>query len=77
MTTTEADVPEMRDPEGHLESALIDEFLRARGLDRAALRQLAGPDATRFWAEASAHVTAKLAEIEARARLLRELRGEA
>jgi hypothetical protein len=75
---TDTDVPEgpMKDPEGKLEKALIDEFLRARGLDERALAALPEAQARRVLAEASAYAGAKLAEVEARARFVHEIHGE-
>jgi hypothetical protein len=66
----------MEDPEGQLETALIEEFLRARGLDSAALRALPEVDATRVLTEASVYAAAKLAEIDARAHFVHEIHGK-
>ncbi len=75
MTTDDAPRP-MEDPEGKLEQSLIDEFLRARGLDERGLAALPEPQAKRVRAEASAYAAAKLAEVEARAHFVHEIHGE-
>ena len=65
----------MQDPEGPLETALIEEFLRTRGVDPAALRALSAVEARRVLTEASVYAVAKLAEIEARAHFVHEIHG--
>lgn len=76
MAAKEPDVRPMEDPEGRLETALIEEFLRARGLDASALRALPHEDARHILTEASVYASAKLAEVEARARFVHDLHGE-
>jgi hypothetical protein len=75
MTANESGARAMEDPEGQLESALIEEFLRARGVDPVALRALSEVEAKRVLTEASVYVAAKLAEIEARAHFVHEIHG--
>jgi hypothetical protein len=70
---TEADVRPLIDPEGQLESAFIDEFLRARGYNRRAVEALPRDEARSILSEASVYAAAKLAEVEARARFVHEL----
>jgi hypothetical protein len=65
----------MEDPEGQLETALIEAFLRARGLGSAALRALPEVEAKRVLAEASVYAAVKLAEIDARAHFVHEIHG--
>ena len=75
MRTNELDAHAMEDPEGRLETMLIDEFLRARGVDSATLNALAEVEAKRVLTEASVYAAAKLAEIEARAHFVHEIHG--
>ena len=69
----ELDVPALEDPEGQLETSLIDGFLQARGLDWTAVHALPEDEANRVMMEASVYASAKLAEIEARAHFVHEL----
>jgi len=75
MNANELATHAMEDPEGQLETALIEEFLRARGVDLAAVRALPDGEATRVLTEASVYAAAKLAEIEARAHFVHEIHG--
>lgn len=75
MAAKECDARPMEDPEGQLERALIDEFLRARGLDSAALHALPDDQAKRVLTEASVYAATKLAEVEARAHFVHEIRN--
>jgi hypothetical protein len=72
----EQSAPALEDPEGHLENALIDEFLRSRDLDSQALRTLSHDDMKRVMTEASAYASARLAEIESRAHFVHEIHGK-
>ena len=76
MTAIEPGGHPMEDPEGQLEKALIEEFLRARGLDWAGLHALPEDEAKRVLTEASVYAAAKLAEVEARAHFVHEIHGE-
>lgn len=76
MTSKETDTRAMEDPEGRLEQALIDEFLRARGLDSSALHALPEDEAKRVLTEASVYAAAKLAEIEARAHFVHTIHSD-
>lgn len=73
MTTRDPDARAMEDPEGRLEQAFIDEFLRSRGLDQASVHRLPPEEARRILAEASSYATSRLAEIEARAHYVHQL----
>jgi hypothetical protein len=75
MMMEEFGVRAMADPEGRLETALIEEFLRARGLDSAVVHALPESEAKRVLTEASVCVAVKLAEIEARAHFVHEIHG--
>ena len=76
MTPKELDARAMEDPEGRLENALIEEFLRARGLDSSALQALPDDEAKRVLTEASVYAGARLAEVEARAHFVHEIHSE-
>jgi hypothetical protein len=75
MKMRDPDARAMEDPEGPLETALIEEFLRGRGLDAAAMHALSAVDAKRVLTEASVFAASKLAEIEARAHFVHEIHG--
>lgn len=66
----------MEDPDAQLENALIDGFLQARGLDRAAVQALPEDEAKRVMTEASVYASAKLAEIESRASFVHKIHGQ-
>jgi hypothetical protein len=66
----------MEDPEGKLENALIEEFLRARGLDSRALHALPEEEAKRVLSQASVYAATKLAEVEARAHFIHEIHSK-
>lgn len=76
MTARDTDARPMEDPEGKLETALIEEFLRARGLDSEALHALPAHEVKRVLAEASMYAGTKLAEVESRARFVHEIHSE-
>ena len=70
---TNPDVSPMQDPERRLEQTLIDEFVRMRGHEPAALNTLPDAERARLLAEASVYAAGKLAEVEARAHFVHEL----
>ena len=65
----------MSDPEGRLENAFIEEYLRSQGLDRATLRALPDEEAKRLLVAASVYAAAKLAEVDSRAHFVHEIHG--
>ena len=67
----------LSDPEGPLEQAFIDEFLRARGHDSTTLERLDEDSRTHLLQEASSYAAGRLAEFESRARFVHHLHGEA
>jgi hypothetical protein len=73
MTAKEPDARPLGDPEAQLETALIDEFLRARGLDSAALHAMPEDQAKRVLTEASVYAATRLAEVESRAHFVHEI----
>lgn len=68
------DRPRIDDPHADLERTLISEYLKARGHDAAALRARDDGEAHRLLAEASTHAASRLAELEARAHYIQEIR---
>lgn len=70
-----AGLTSLQDPEGQLERALIDEFLRMRGHDATSVASLPAGERIRLLQEASVHASARLTEIEARAHFVHELHG--
>jgi hypothetical protein len=76
MMATEPDARAKEDPEGRFENALIEEFLRARGLDSSALHALPGDEAKRALTETSVYASTNLAEVKARAHFIHEIHGE-
>lgn len=61
------------DPLAQLERTFIDEFLRARGVDPRALRQLPEVEAKSLLRAASVYAAMKLTEVEARAHFVHEI----
>jgi hypothetical protein len=66
----------MRDPEGELERALIDEYLRSLGHDKRSVEALPEPEQRRLLEAASVYAAGKLTEIEARAHFVHDLHGD-
>ena len=75
MSTKDTDVPPMQDQTAHLESALIEQFIRARGLDPAKLHDLPDAEREHVQREAAAYAAMKLAEMESRAHYVHEIHG--
>lgn len=72
--TSEADSPApRRAPLGELERALIDQFLRTRGVDPARLDALPERDREALLKEAGLYASAKLTEIECRSHFLDDI----
>jgi hypothetical protein len=66
----------LQDPNGPLESELINEFLRTRGYDLRSLDSLPDDERRRLLRQASMHAAGKLTEIEARAHFVGQLHGD-
>jgi hypothetical protein len=66
----------LEDPNGPLESQLINEFLRMRGYDLRSLDRLPDDERRRLLREASMHAAGRLTEIEARAHFVDGLHGD-
>jgi hypothetical protein len=73
MVVTKSEVRAVGDPEGELEEALIEEFLRMRGLDRRTIHALPEDRARRVLTEASVYAADRLAEVESRAHFIHEM----
>ncbi len=63
----------MEDPQGPLEQAFIEEYLRWRGCDAAQLVRLPEDSRRRLLKEASIYAAMKLADVESKARYIHEL----
>jgi hypothetical protein len=67
----------LEDPQAELETALIDEFLRMRGVNRQTVREIPEEKATALMREALAYASARLTELESRAHYVNEIHGTA
>lgn len=76
MPTNDPDARPMEDQMAHLELALIEQFIRARGHDPARLRELPADEREQLRKASVAHAAAKLAEVESRAHFVHELHGD-
>jgi hypothetical protein len=74
--TKDMDRAPIADPNADLERALIDDFIRQRGYDPAALRMLPEDLQYRLRREAAVYAAARLTEMEARAHYIDELHGQ-
>ena len=61
------------DPDGQLERAFIDEYLRRHGHDPAAIRLLPHAEAITLLEAASVYAGGKLAELESRAHYVHDI----
>ncbi len=77
MAAQERDGGPIEEPLALLERRLISEYVQARGYTLEVLHARDDAEARRILAEASLHATTKLAEVETRSHLLKELHGEA
>jgi len=73
MAAERPDPPGVGDPLAQLEKNFIDEFLRARGVDRQSVQQLPAEQAKSLLKGASVYAATKLTEVEARAHYVHEL----
>ena len=73
MASGPTDTPSVGDPFARLELSLIDEYLKARGHDPAALRARSDAEALELLAEASTYAAARLTEVESRAHYVHDL----
>ena len=65
----------MEEPEAALERMYIEEYLRGRGHTLQSLQSLPAAEARQLLIEASSYASAKLAEVETRARLVQDIHG--
>lgn len=67
------DVPPLQEPLAELERRIIDDYIRERGYEPAALRASGDADARRILIEASIYAATRLSEVEARSHYVRDL----
>lgn len=75
MITDQPDVSALEDPQGKLERAFIDEFLRSHGYHDSKRGELSDLQIERLMKQATAYASGKLSEVEARARFVHEIHG--
>ena len=73
MSTNLPDKPLSEDPSAQLEKAIIEEYLRNRGLTLETLESLPKKTRKKLMAEATRYASLKLTELEARARFVDEV----
>ncbi len=73
MPSDHPDVPPLHEPLAELERRIIDDYIRDRGHDPAALRASADAGARRILVEASVYAATRLSEVEARSHYVRDL----
>lgn len=66
---------ELQDPQGKLERALIEEYLRQHGCSLDTVSMKAPGERRRLLAEAAQHAAVRLAEIDARAAYIHDIHG--
>ena len=73
MSEKDSGVRPMEDPQGHLEQAFIEDYLRLHGHEPEAVRLLPPGRAKALLEAASTYAAGKLAEFEARAQYVHEI----
>jgi hypothetical protein len=76
MTVLNSEIHPMEDPEGQLERALIEEFLLSHGHAPEALSALPDDQRRHLLEAASVYAAGRLAEIQARAHYVHEMRHQ-
>ena len=76
MTDKNMEVHPMEDPEGQLERAFIDEYLRLHGHDPKTVRSLPEAEVITLLEAASIYAAGKLAEFESRAHYVHDIHGK-
>jgi hypothetical protein len=71
--TNDPDVPPLEEPLAELERRLIEEYLRAHGLDPDTARQRSDAVTRKVLADAAQYAALKLTEVESRAHYVRDL----
>jgi hypothetical protein len=74
MAADRPDVP-LHDPKAPLELALLEEYLRTRGVDLHTVHDLPADQATTLLKEAARYAAVRLAEIDARATYVHDIHG--
>lgn len=69
------DVSASEDPQGKLERAFVDEFLRAHGYEGTKSGGLPSPQMELLMKQAVAYASGKLSEVDSRARFIHEIHG--
>lgn len=64
-----------QDPQGRLAELYVTEYLRAKGLTVEQVRELPAERAQQIMIEASTYAALKLAEVEKKSQMARELSG--
>ncbi len=64
-----------QDPQGRLAELYVTEFLRAKGLTIESVRELPAERAQQIMIEASTYAALKLAEVEKKSQMARDLSG--
>ena len=77
MTHKNIGVDPVEDPEGQLERAFIDEYLRLHGHDHESVRLLPEAEVITLLEGASVYAAGKLAEFESRAHYVHDIRTKA
>jgi hypothetical protein len=75
MNAERSELAAPEDPQGQLERAFIDEFLRLRGHDRVSLKSLPEQQVNLLMKQASVYASGKLSEVESRAHFVHEIHG--
>ncbi len=73
MTDKDMDARPMEDPEGQLERAFINEYLRLNGYDSRTLRSLPEAEVILLLEAASIYAAGRLAEFAARAQYVHQI----
>lgn len=73
MATLPSGMTPVEAPLSHLERALIDEFIRARGYDPLTTSSLPEHERQMLLRDAALHASTKLAEVESRSHLVHDL----
>jgi hypothetical protein len=76
MSDKDIGVRRLEDPEGQLELAFIDEYLRLHGHDPKTMRALPEAQVLMLLEAASVYAAGKLAEFESRAHYVHEIHGK-
>jgi hypothetical protein len=73
MPAHDPDTPRLESPLGGLERSLIDEYIRACGIDPATLADLPADKREALLKEASIYASSRLSEVESRSHYVHEI----